>query len=176
MDSFSNGIVALDGLRSRDPVCDLDRSVDVRLRPHEAAQLDHTLEGCVCSLVVAARTKGPRSPHRFPEPRIRQGTSCHEHGLLLWQGKCRHERPRIALSRGSHPSLSAQSDGCYEDDSHSGVSRRTRKQSNRQYWIGDYDKVGGVTLSPKTSRAAAAWDSSFGSAMSTVFPRRIASS
>jgi hypothetical protein len=59
MDSFSNGIVALDGLRSRDPACDLDRSVDVRLRPHEAAQLDHTLEGCVCSLVVAARTKGP---------------------------------------------------------------------------------------------------------------------
>jgi hypothetical protein len=58
MDSFSNGIVALDGLRSRDP-CDLDRSVDVRLRPHETAQLDHTLEGCVCSLVLAARTKGP---------------------------------------------------------------------------------------------------------------------
>ena len=41
---------------------------------------------------------------------------------------------------------------------------------------GDYDKVGGATLSPKTSRAAAAWASSFGSAMTTVFPRRRASS
>jgi bacterial/archaeal transporter family-2 protein len=72
--------------------------------------------------------------------------------------------------------LIGASDGCYEDDWHSGVSRRIQKQSNRQYWIGNYDKVGGATLSPKTSRAAAAWDSSFGSAMSTVFPRAIASS
>jgi hypothetical protein len=156
----------------------VDRVVDVRLRPDEAAQLDHAPEGCVCSPRCSAKARRAINRTMIVSELFvcSELVTLVEHGLLLWRGKCRHERPRIALSRGSHPSLSTQSDCCYEDDSHSGVSRRIRKQSNRQYWIGDYDKVGGATLSPKTSRAAAAWDSSFGSAMSTVFPRRIASS
>jgi hypothetical protein len=34
----------LTGLHARNPACDFDRLVDVRLRPDEAAQLDHALE------------------------------------------------------------------------------------------------------------------------------------
>jgi len=36
--------VVLDGLHARDPACDLDRLVDVRLRPDEAAKLIHALK------------------------------------------------------------------------------------------------------------------------------------
>src|SRR4030095_17060358 len=38
----ATGSSRLTGLRSRHPACDLDCSVDVRLRPHKAAHLDHT--------------------------------------------------------------------------------------------------------------------------------------
>src|SRR4029453_1596026 len=65
--------------------------------------------------------EGPRLPHLFPEPRIRQGTSCHkmkddrwffvcselvtlvEHGRCCGEGSAGHERPLIALKPGEPP-------------------------------------------------------------------------
>jgi hypothetical protein len=99
-----------------------------------------------------------------------------EHGLLLRQGKGRHERPRIALGRGSHPSFSTQRATVATRTTRIAESRDAYGNNQTGNTGSGITKVGGATLSPKTSRAATAWDSSFGSAMSTVFPRRIASS